>query len=60
MVTITVSVVRRAFSSIVHPGTGFPVPSFSTPDILTVMDFPHKKTAVPVSRPAVKFVVCWC
>ncbi|ODQ10625.1 hypothetical protein BGK51_23520 [Shigella sp. FC569] len=43
MVTITVSVVRRAFSSMVHPGTGFPVPSFSTPDILTVIDFPHKK-----------------
>ncbi|EZJ31047.1 hypothetical protein AB44_5553 [Escherichia coli 3-073-06_S1_C2] len=28
----------------VHPGTGFPVPSFSTPDILTVIDFSHKKT----------------
>ncbi|KDT55650.1 putative tail fiber from prophage domain protein [Escherichia coli 3-267-03_S3_C1] len=44
MVTITVSVVRRAFSSMVHPGTGFPVPSFSTPDILTVIDFSHKKS----------------
>ncbi|ERF86894.1 hypothetical protein CFSAN002237_23995 [Escherichia coli O104:H21 str. CFSAN002237] len=41
--TITVSVVRRAFSSIVHPGTGLPAPSFSTPDILTAMDFLHKK-----------------
>ncbi|EZJ31706.1 hypothetical protein AD23_5183, partial [Escherichia coli 2-005-03_S4_C3] len=30
---------------------GFPVPSFSTPDILTVIDFSHKKnrsTGYPV------------
>ncbi|MEH3737744.1 hypothetical protein POW83_26725, partial [Escherichia coli] len=40
------------------PGTGFPVPSFSTPDILTVIDFSHKKTAVPVTRSAISGINC--
>ncbi|EFH8543657.1 hypothetical protein GHA09_24355 [Escherichia coli] len=42
MVTITVSLVRVAFSSMVQPGTGFPVPSFSTPEICTGIFPPHK------------------
>ncbi|OWC45040.1 hypothetical protein A8F92_24725, partial [Escherichia coli] len=43
MVTITVSLVLTAFSSMVHSGTGFPVPSFSTPEICTGI-FPPQKS----------------
>ncbi|KYV56789.1 hypothetical protein AMK79_25680 [Escherichia coli] len=47
MVTITVSLVRVAFSSMVQSGTGFPVPSFSTPEIFTAIFPPQKSPPGP-------------
>ncbi|EHW63031.1 hypothetical protein ECDEC9E_0664 [Escherichia coli DEC9E] len=42
MFTTTVVLLRFAFSWIVQFCTGFPVPSFSTPEIFTAI-FTHKK-----------------
>ncbi|OVC73005.1 hypothetical protein UQ08_27430, partial [Escherichia coli] len=43
----TVLLVRLAFSCMVQFSTGFPVPSFSTPEIFTAIFTPQKSPPEP-------------
>ncbi|WP_289305578.1 hypothetical protein [Escherichia coli] len=63
MFTTTVVLLRFAFSWIVQFCTGFPVPSFSTPEIFTAIFTPQKSPPEPNPSgrlpPQVFFSVLW-